>query len=465
MIHNLSLFIFRRDLRLTDNTGLIKALSESKLVIPLFIFTPAQVSNKNKFKSSNAVQFMIESLYDLDEKINKLWTIYGDELDIINDLYQKYSINAIYINEDYTPYSIKRDSKIKKYCDKNNIILNVSTDVLLIDRIDITAKNGNYYHQFTMFHKNALQYPVRKPFRNRLNNFKRNKSKQWSIEMLDKFLLDNNYYEINENLAVHGGRKHALKILGNVHKMQNYKHDKQFPEYPTTKLSAHLKFGNVSVREAYYIFLVEKSGELVRGLYWRDFYYYVGFHFDDFYKYQYVGIDHSFQYQKWEHNDAYLIAWQDGKTGFPFVDAAMQEMNTTGFMHNRGRLIVSQFLTKDLLIDWKYGENYFSRTLVDIDRAQNLGNWNWSASYGLDNSPFLRIFNPWTQSATYDPKCNYIKKWLPQLSNVEPKHIHKWFKYHSLYPNINYPKPIIDHATQRKKFIKYYTTYTRSIKK
>jgi len=161
----------------------------------------------------------------------------------------------------------------------------------------------------------------------------------------------------------------------------------------------------------------------------------------------------------------FLKAWQNGLTGFPFVDAAMCEMNTTGFMHNRGRLIVSQFLTKDLLVDWKLGENYFSKTLTDIDRAQNMGNWNWSASYGLDNSPFLRIFNPWSQSATYDPECNYIKKWLPQLSDVEPKHIHKWFKYHDLYQKIDYPKPIVDHTEQRKKFIKYYTAYTRNIKK
>jgi len=464
IMHNLSLFIFRRDFRVTDNTGLMKALIESKQVIPLFIFTPTQVSDKNKYKSSNAIQFMIESLYDLDKKINKLWVAYDEELNIIAKLHKSYGLDAIYVNEDYTPYSIKRDSKIKNYCTKNDITFDSSTDILLTDRLDITAKNGNYYHQFTMFYKNASKYPVRKPVRNNKSNFKPIKSKAWSIESIDKFLSANDYYQINDAIAIHGGRKNALKILGQVHKMKNYKNDKQYPMYPTTKLSAHLKFGNVSVREAYYIFRSEKSGELVRGLYWRDFYYYVGVHFKKFFEYQYVGVQHDGQHQKWEHDKLHIRAWQTGQTGFPFVDAAMREMNTTGFMHNRGRLVASQFLSKDLLVDWREGENYFSRTLVDIDRAQNTGNWNWSASYGMDNSPFLRIFNPWTQSATYDPECIYIKKWIPELEHIESKHIHNWFKYHEQHLETNYPAPIVDHAQQRKKFIKYYTNYMKKIK-
>ncbi len=154
-------------------------------------------------------------------------------------------------------------------------------------------------------------------------------------------------------------------------------------------------------------------------------------------------------------------AWKKGQTGFPFVDAAMNQINQTGFMHNRARLVVSQFLVKDLLIDWKYGERYFSTKLVDIDRAQNVGNWNWSASYGLDNTSFLRIFNPWTQSKEYDPECVYIKRWLPQLKDVPNDHIHKWNVYYDKYPDINYYKPIVDHSKQRLKFIKLYKKYTK----
>src|SRR5690606_31660360 len=155
----------------------------------------------------------------------------------------------------------------------------------------------------------------------------------------------------------------------------------------------------ISVREAYVAFQIEKSGELVRGLYWRDFYYYVSIHFKQFYRYEHIMADYPSD-TKWDNNRKYFNAWKNAKTGFPLIDAAMNEMNITGFMHNRGRLAVSSFLVKDLLIDWKYGERYFSTKLVDIDRAQNVGNWNWSSSFGLDNTPFLRIFNPRSEEHT-----------------------------------------------------------------
>ena len=148
-------------------------------------------------------------------------------------------------------------------------------------------------------------------------------------------------------------------------------------------------------------------------------------------------------------------------TGFPIVDAAMCELNTTGYMHNRGRLIVASFLVKDLLVDWKYGERYFSTKLVDIDRSQNVGNWNWSASFGLDATSFLRILNPWTQSKKYDPKAIYIKKWIPALKDIEPNHLHQWSKYNHLYPSISYPSPIVSHDVMRKKFIKLYKTHVK----
>ena len=467
-MNKLSLFIFRRDLRLADNTGLMKALSESEKVIPLFIFTPMQVSNKNKYKSSNAIQFMIESLFDLDYQINKinvkcrLWIGYGDEIKIINKIHSSINVNAIYINEDYTPYAIKRDNSIKKYCMDHQISFSVSTDVLLLDINTMTASNGNHYHNFTLFYNKALNYEIRKPKYVQKNNYKSFTAdfKQWNIKNADKFLLDHNYYQINLNIAIIGGRKAATKILHNIQKFKNYKKIKQFPACDTTKLSAYLKFGCISVREAYVAFQIEKSGELVRGLYWRDFYYYVSIHFKQFYRYEHIMADYPSD-TKWDNNRKYFNAWKNAKTGFPLIDAAMNEMNITGFMHNRGRLAVSSFLVKDLLIDWKYGERYFSTKLVDIDRAQNVGNWNWSSSFGLDNTPFLRIFNPWTQSKTYDPDCEYIKKWIPELINVENKHIHRWDKYHNLYKNIDYPDPIINHDVQRKKFIKFYKQITK----
>ena len=469
--YNISIFIFRRDLRLNDNTGLIHALAESKYVIPLFIFTPTQVSNENKYKSSNAIQFMIESLYDLNHQIRKinhsckLWTAYGDELVIIKKILNKLKVDnvgAIYLNEDYSPYSIKRDDGIKKFCIDNNIDCNSYTDVLLTDNHDIHANNGNRYHNFTLFYKKALTFKIRKPNLKISNNFKPliPEFKSWKISVIDKFLLKKQFYQNNGYLAVRGGRTNAQEILRGIRYLKNYKINRNYPAFTTTMLSAHNKFGTVSIREVYHAFLKEKTGELVKNLYWRDFYYYISIYFKKMYKHEH--LLKSISKKKiinWGNNKIFFTLWKQGKTGFPLVDAAMNEINTTGFMHNRSRLVVSHFLIKDLLIDWKYGERYFSKKLVDIDRAQNTGNWNWSASYGLDGTPFLRIFNPWSQSKKYDPDCIYIKKWLPQLKDIEPKHIHHWYKYYKSYSDTKYPKPIIDHSVQRKKFIYFYKNY------
>lgn len=467
-MYDLSVFIFRRDLRLDDNTGLAKALSESKSVIPLFIFTPTQVSNINKFKSSNSIQFMVESLYDLNQQIRdvnpkcRLWVTYNDEITTINKLYQKLKFDAIYFNEDYTPYALKRDREIINFCDKNNIACHTSTDILLLDTQDIAAKNGNRYHNFTMFYKKSLGYSIRKPNYHDGTNFKPPvlEFKKWEINLIDGFLLKKKFYQINNQLAVNGGRTNAVEIIKHIKKFKNYKNTKNIPIIPTTMLSAHNKFGTVSIREVYYAFKKDPTRELQKNLYWRDFYYYVGVHFKQFYRYEHIykSVNNKNKFI-WENNSQLFKAWKNALTGFPIVDAAMVELNTTGFMHNRCRLIVSEFLTKDLLIDWKYGEKYFGKKLVDVDRAQNLGNWNWAASYGLDSTSFLRIFNPWTQSKTYDSECLYIKKWLPELADVEASHLHEWDKYHGDYPSINYPEPIVDHGERRKLFIKFYKNY------
>ncbi|AFX92445.1 deoxyribodipyrimidine photolyase [Megavirus courdo11] len=464
--NNISIHIFRRDLRLEDNTSLLLALQESKYVIPLFIFTPTQVSEKNKLKSSNSIQFMIESLYDLNSQINfldkklRLWTTYGNEIDVIDEIHKNINVSAIYINDDYTPYSIKRDKKIQNYCDQQNIILNISTDILLTDTLDIAANNGNRYHNFGLYYKKAINIIVRKPSYNVTNNFliPTKIFKKWTIENMDIYLLDNFYYVPNKNLAVNGGRENGLQILENNLKFKNYKTDKNNISIKTTRLSAHNKFGTISIREVYQKF--NKNIEIIKNLYWRDFYYYVSVHFyDRFYSYQHIFKNPTTKnLPKWENNKKYFEAWKNGCTGFPIVDAAMRELNTTGFMHNRGRLITSQFLIKDLLVDWKYGEKYFSKKLVDIDRVQNLGNWNWSASYGLDSSPYLRIFNPWSQSRTYDPDCEYIKYWIPELLNIPAKDLHNWNKNYKKY-DANYPKPIVDHSIMRNKFINFYKKY------
>lgn len=460
-MHEISIFIFRRDLRLIDNIGLIEASINSKKVLPLFILTPEQVSNKNKYKSSNAIQFMMESLYDLDNQIRKidnkcqLWITYGNEIDVLEKIISNIDINAIYVNEDYTHYSIKRDNKILNFCDRNNLEFVQCTDLLLIGTHDISAKNGNRYHNFSFFYKNVKSIPISKPKLKFSVDFLKAQhfSKNWLINILDGYLLDQNFYQINHNLAEIGGRKCGLNILKKIKRFKKYNKTRDILHLSTTMLSAHNKFGTVSIREVYYAFLTLKN-DLIKQLYWRDFYYYVSIYFDTFYTYDHIYRSYNPK-SKWENNSDYFDAWKKGLTGFPIVDAAMKQLNKTGYMHNRGRLITASFLCKDLLIDWKYGERYFGKKLVDIDRAQNLGNWNWSASYGLDSTSFIRILNPWTQSKKFDPNCEYIKYWLPQLTDVPNSHLHNWNLYYDQY-DIDYPSPIVDHTVQSKKFKKFY---------
>jgi deoxyribodipyrimidine photo-lyase len=410
---------------------------------------------------------MMESLHDLDKQIRSrgsglsLWVAYGDEVPTLKKIYSKIRFDAVYVNEDFTPYAIKRDKSIKQFCSFKDILFSSHTDILLVDStLDIRAQNSNTYGIFSQFYRTALTYPIRKPKHNPLSNFKSLVPifAKWKVKTIDSFLLKKEFYTLNEQIAIHGGRTRGLRILSHVDKFKTYKKTHDMLALNTTRLSPHNKFGTVSIREVYWSFkLKAKSVDLCRQLYWRDFYYYVGIHFGkDLYAHNHLKLESKDRIQ-WENKKSYLTAWQVGLTGFPIVDAAMAEINATGFMHNRGRLITSSFLTKDLLIDWKHGEKYFSQRLIDIDRAQNIGNWNWSASFGLDSTPFLRVLNPWTQSKKYDPKASYIKKWLPMLADVEPKHLHRWNKYHELY-DVAYPAPIVDHDVRRKIFLKYYKT-------
>jgi len=464
--HSVSVFIFRRDLRLDDNTGLIKALTESETVIPLFILTPTQVSNQNSYKSSNAVQFMMESLIDLDKQIHannskhRLWVWYGDEIPVLNRIRRQYKYTAIYVNADYTPYAIHRDKAIAMFCVKKRIQFVSNTDILLLDTLSIKSGNDTYYKIFTQFYHKILSMSIRKPNYYLESRFQPIPIiwRRYNIGVMNKWLLSQNYYKINPQIAIHGGRAQALILLKNLAKFRTYFKTRDQIAIPTTHLSPHNKFGTVSIREVYWTFkLKAKSKDLITQLYWRDFYYYAGVHFKGFYQHQHLTRHVKIVWPSL--NRSHLTAWQEGKTGFPIVDAAMRELNITGFMHNRGRLIVASFLVKDLLINWIYGERYFSQKLIDIDRAQNTGNWNWSSSFGLDATPFLRIFNPWTQSVEADPDSIYIKKWIPELAEIPATDLHQWSKSWSKYLNITYPKPMVDHRIQRMKFVKLYNRY------
>jgi len=443
-----SLFIFRRDLRLDDNTGLRAALEQSDAVIPCFIFDPRQVGEKNPYRSANAIQFMIESLEDLDEQLHakkgKLYLFYGEAEKIIAQLITKEKIDAVFLNQDYTPFSIKRDQAISKACHQHNVAFHAEHDALINPPETIMTGNGTPYAVFTAFWKKSRIVPVEQPIKIKHTNFYiKAISTSFAHKELEKKILPTR----NKLIASHGGRDQAFKILNKISNFMQYPSTHDIPSIPTTHLSAHLKFGTISVREAYSKIAKELGAghPLIRQLYWRDFFTYVAYHSPFVFGHAY---HEKYDNLAWSYSKKAFQAWCEGKTGFPIVDAGMRELNTTGFMHNRVRMVVASFLTKDLHIDWRWGEKYFATQLVDYDPAVNNGNWQWAASTGCDAQPYFRIFNPWLQQKKFDPACTYIKTWVPELADVNKKTIHNWFKNDAIING--YPRPIIDHAIESR---------------
>jgi deoxyribodipyrimidine photo-lyase len=452
------LFIFRRDLRIVDNIGLNLAHNMCKQIYPIFIFTPEQVTSANKFKSDNAVQFMIESLTDLQTQISKnkigtkLLTFYGNNNHIIEYLIKSLDIDCVFFNADYTPYAIQRDIKIIQLCDKLNIEVFYGHDYYLHPPGTILNSTGNPYQKFTPFYEASLNKKVDAPTRMKKIHFaSTTKHLQNAITLTEAF---KKFTKFNENILVHGGRSNGLKQLRIAHSnIKKYSKTHNELDKPTSELSSYIKFGCISIREVYHIF--RSNRDFIRQLFWRDFYANILFSFP-----YVLGSAMKPNYNKisWHHNSKWFNAWCNGVTGFPIVDAGMRQLNETGYMHNRARLIVSSFLVKTLLIYWQYGEKYFAKNLIDYDPASNNGNWQWIAGSGADSQPYFRIFNPWEQTKNYDPDCNYIKKWIPELNDVNTKDILNWNDTWSKpeFKNIKYSKPIVDYKEQKDKVLDMY---------
>jgi deoxyribodipyrimidine photo-lyase len=463
-----NIFIFRRDYRLIDNIGLHNTLNKYNNVICIFIGTPEQLDSiENEYKSDNSVQFIYESLIDLNNELNKyksqLYMFYGNNISILTDLIKLYNINSINYNIDYTPYAINRDKEISDLCKKNSIECNEYEDYLLIDMSKILTNSGTVYKVYGQFQKKEINYNINKPINK--SNFKNLVSNNKIIKNTNyvniKYLL--NFFINNDFINTHGGRKNALKIINNIKQFNSYSSHRDTLTYNTTHLSAYIKFGCVSIREIYWAFkekLANNSQTLINQLIWRDFYYNILFHMPNNLN---NSMREKFNKFKWINNKEWFKAWCEGKTGFPIVDACMRQLNKTGYMHNRGRLITSNFLTRILICNWKWGEKYYATKLVDYDVAVNNGNWQWSAGTGTDTAPFSqRIFNPWLQSEKFDMNCGYIKQWIPELIDVDNKHIHRWDKYYSQYDlkNVNYFEPIVDYKLQRDEVKKIHELLT-----
>ena len=452
-----SLFIFRRDFRLNDNNGFIECYKKSDKILPIFIFTHEQIENNDYF-SSNCFQFMLESLEQLDNNLKKnyksqLHYYYGDNVEILEKLLKDYKYDNIYFNSDYTLYAQKRDNEIKKFCEKNKINCEVYEDYLLMHIGTFLKENGEAFQKYT-------------PFKNRAKTFRANEPNNYKFSDISKFDKINysfdlkkleKYYEKNDDILSHGGRENALKILKHMQQFINYSGQRNDLILPTTHLSAYIKFGCISIREAYEC-IFKKFGinhGLIDQLYWREFYFYLAYYFPQILQ----GKSLKLQYDKikWENNPKIFEAWKKGETGFPAVDAGMREMNKTGYMHNRARLITSGILIKILNCDWRMGEKYFATMLLDYDPIVNNGNWQWSSGSGADSQPYFRIMSPWKQSLDNDPNCEYIKKWVPELKDVPSKDIHNWGKCYEKYKNkTKYIKPIVDYEFMRKEIVKVY---------
>lgn len=440
-----SVFVFRRDLRLQDNTGLIESIKNSDLTICCFIFDPLILNNPS-FYRPKLFKFLKESLQDLEENISalngKLFYFYGIYDEIIKSIFKAEKIEAVYLNRDYTTYSINRDRTILELCKKNDVNFYQYNDLLLTRPEQVKNKNDWPYTVFSYFYKSALKLPVNHPQKLPSGNdffVSRSTIQENDISSISAFK------SLNISLDDRGGRSACEEILANISKFKNYDNDKNYPYLDlTTRLSAHIKFGNCSIREIYYKILEEFgiAHPLIRQLYWRDFFTHIGFHFPHVFK---KAFKKRFQKIKWIFNSNKFLAWCNGQTGFPIVDAGMRQLNSTGFMHNRVRMVTASFLVKDLHINWFLGERYFSSKLIDYDPCVNNGNWQWAASTGCDSQPYFRIFNPWLQQKKFDPDCIYIKKWIPELQNVSNNIIHNWKENHNQVNNIKYPVPIVEH--------------------
>jgi deoxyribodipyrimidine photo-lyase len=441
-----SIFIFRRDLRLQDNTGLIAAQDGSDQVTPIFIFDPRQVRD-NEYKANKIVQFMVESLRELGGEIDalggKLQFFFGQSDRVLDHLLNSEDFDAVFLNRDITPFARQRDLAIESVCKQHQRAFCAYDDVLLNGPGSILKKDGTPYTVYTFFMKRAIQDPVAEPVVNRQRNFSAKPLPgQWE---LDAKLL---YGEKCETIFRKGGRKEAVGILKQIDSFEKYEDERNYPALErTTGLSAHHKFGTISVRESFHSVqaILGLDHCLIRELYWRDFFSHILWHFPHVLGSAFL---EKFRTISWGNSTEWFQAWCSGQTGFPIVDAGMRELTTTGFMHNRVRMIVASFLMKDLQIDWRWGERFFAQHLIDYDPAVNNGNWQWAASTGCDAQPYFRIFNPWTQQKKFDAEALYIKRWVPELAELSAKEIHALENVSARRPS-KYPAPIVEHAEAR----------------
>lgn len=437
-----SLFIFRRDYRIYDNPGLYNCIKNSDQIYCIFIFDPIQIDNK-KYKSEKSVFYLCNALKQLNKDLNnKLNIFYGNTQNIIENIIKKLEITDLYYNKDYTPYSVKRDNKINKL----NINIHIYEDVLLLPMGTLNKKDDKCYLKYTPFYNNAklhlkkINKPLNKPKIDKLKKIN-NLSHLISINKIDKF------YNISETKNI----KYIdpSKILNNLKKYNDYGENRDQLTYSTTHLSVYLRFGIISVRDVYFHILkisnLKSKKILIQQLLWREFYYYLIYHHPEL---MYESNIKKYNKIKWKYDEYLYKKWQKGETGIPIVDAGIKELLATGLPHNRARLISCSFIIL-VGLNWRKALIWFGSKLLDHDKTLNLLNWNWISSTCTFSQPYFRIMNFVSQTKRFDPQCEYIKKYIPKLKDVDPYDIIN-------NPEKVYMKPVIDVEKEKQEFLKRY---------
>lgn len=430
MSQKVSIIWFRRDLRLSDNAALYHALRSGFPVVPVFIFD-RNILDKLEDRTDRRVEFIHGALASMHTELQGMGSTldvrYGFPEQIWPALLSDYEVAAVFTNHDYEPYALERDGGIKEILDANGITFHTYKDQVIFEKDEVTKDDGKPYTIFTPY------------------------SRKWKLKLNDFYLkaypTENHFDQFFKQSAKEMPSLKEMNFTGEgipfperkikAELVKKYKEQRDIPSIPgTSRLGVHLRFGTLSIRKLA-SFTQPLNESFLNELIWRDFYHMILHHFPQ------VGRGKAFKpaYEniQWRNNEEEFAAWCEGRTGYPIVDAGMRELNATGFMHNRVRMIAASFLIKHLLIDWRWGEAYFAQKLLDFDLAANNGGWQWAASSGCDAAPYFRVFNPTLQTQKFDPKFAYIRKWVPEFESLT-----------------EYPRPIVNHEMARKRVLEVY---------
>lgn len=429
MNSTINIFWFRRDLRLDDNVGFYKALRSEKSVLPIFIFDSEILEQLPK--DDARVTFIHQTLQNIrqtlqDQHGSSIALYHGKPQDIFKNLLQDYKINTVFTNHDYEPYAKTRDEDIKALLNKNDVEFKTFKDQVIFEKDEVVKNDGKPYMVYT---------PYMRKWKEKF------KTIDLEIYYTNTFLTNLVEHSRLPNLSLSDiGFKKSIQEIPSFDVtptlIQQYEDTRNFPaKDATSKLGPHLRFGTASIRKMIKKAIAEDNEIFWQELIWREFFMQILWHFPH-------TPDHAFKPKydriEWRNNEAEFKKWCEGQTGYPLVDAGMRQLNETGFMHNRVRMLVGSFLCKHLLIDWRWGEAYFAEKLHDYEMASNVGNWQWVAGSGVDASPYFRIFNPTTQIQKFDKNLEYIKKWVPD------------------FQELSYPQPMVEHKMARERCLETY---------